>query len=78
MISQKKFKKKINCKIEVTKIFDERSYRLDTQKLLNEGFVYKYSINDAIMELLDNYKKGKLKDKKIFYNLKVMKSIKNI
>ncbi len=74
----KKIQKKINCKIEITKIFDERSYRLDTQKLLNEGFVYKYSINDAIVELLDNYKKGKLKNKKIYYNLEVMKSMKNI
>ena len=72
----KKIQKKINSKIVITKSNDNRSYRLDSSKLLKLGFTPKFTINDSIEELIELFDNKILKDKKSFFNVKWMKSLK--
>ena len=41
--------RKIKCKINIKKIFDLRSYNLDSSKLVKAGFKPKYSIKNGII-----------------------------
>lgn len=52
----KKIKSKIGSKITIKPSNDPRSYRQDSSKLINLGFVPKYSVDDAIEDLIDFYK----------------------
>ena len=56
---------------------DPRSYRLDSSKLLKTGFEPKYTVKDAIQELIDMYYKKKLKVSDANYTVRWMKK-KNI
>ena len=47
-----------NAEIIVSESNDPRSYRQDSSKLLLTGFKPKYSVQDAIDEITDAYKKG--------------------
>jgi nucleoside-diphosphate-sugar epimerase len=64
--------KYIPAEIVVTKSNDPRSYRMNSDKLLNAGFAPKKSVEHAIQEIIEAYKKGKLRDEDRFYNLKWM------
>lgn len=57
------------AEIIVTDSNDPRSYRLDSSKLLEAGFTPKYTVNDAISQIMEAYKDGTLKDEPHFYNL---------
>ena len=62
------------AKINVTKnTNDPRSYRLDSSKLLKTGFKAKYTVKDTIKDLIDMFKKNKLKDSDINYTVRWMK-----
>lgn len=65
-------KKYIPAEVIVTESKDPRSYRVNSDKLLRAGFKPKKSVDDAIREIIDAYKKGVLKDEERFYNLKWM------
>lgn len=52
-------------------ITDSRSYKINSQKLLNVGFSPKRTIETAIRDLMEKHKEGKLKDVDDCYNLKV-------
>ena len=69
----KRIQKRIPCEIIITESNDPRSYRLDSQKLLDTGFEPKFGINDAIDEIIVAYRNGNLLDKKIAHNLNWMK-----
>ena len=69
----KKIKAKINCKINVKKIIDLRSYRLDSSKIEKLGFVRKFSVDYAIDELISYNKLNQLKDDLRFYSIKWLK-----
>ncbi len=64
---------KTEVSIEVKESNDPRSYRIDSTKLLATGFSPKKTVSDAINELTVLYKKGVLKNNKMFYNLAWMK-----
>lgn len=51
---------------------DPRSYRVSSAKLLTTGFKPKKSVKDAIVEIVEAYKTGKIEDEDRFYNLKWM------
>tara|TARA_Y100000590_G_scaffold461734_1_gene623997 strand:+ start:444 stop:1397 length:954 start_codon:yes stop_codon:yes gene_type:complete len=51
----KKVAKIIPCKIKVKKNFDIRSYRQNSDKLLKTGFKRKFSVEDAIFDIKNNY-----------------------
>ena len=70
----KKIKRYFNdCEIEVSTSNDPRSYRQDSQKLLNTGFVRNCSVDIAIQDIVDSYKKGNLKNLDQWYTVKTMK-----
>ena len=65
----------IPSKILRTKSNDIRSYRLDSTKLKKTGFKPLYGVRDAIKEIIDQFKKKKIKNKKIFYIIKRIKEL---
>ena len=72
----KMIQKKIPCSVKIKKLFDPRSYRLDSSKLLKTGFRPKFKVIDAIDEITERYKNNFLKDKASFYTVKWMKKLK--
>jgi nucleoside-diphosphate-sugar epimerase len=60
------------AKITVTESNDPRSYRVNSDKLLTAGFRPRKSVDDAIRELADKFRKGELRDEDRFHNLKWM------
>jgi hypothetical protein len=72
----KMIQKKIPCDVKIKNLFDPRSYRLDSSKLLNTGFKPNLKVIDAIDEITEKYKNNFLKDKASFYTVKWMKKLK--
>jgi nucleoside-diphosphate-sugar epimerase len=66
----------IPAKIIVSESNDPRSYRLCSKKLLDTGFKPKYCVDDAIKEVAEHFRSGKLKDEDNCYNIKTMKTLK--
>ena len=64
--------KEFPCKILVTKSSDNRSYKVNSDKLLKTGFKPKKNVKKAIHEMAQLIKVKKIKDKLEFYNLKWM------
>ena len=62
----------IPVEVVVTASSDPRSYRVNSDKLLSTGFTPKKTINDAILEIVEKYRSGALKDEDHFYNLRWM------
>jgi len=60
------------AKISVTESNDPRSYRVNSDKLLATGFRPKKKVDDAIREIVHQYRLGGLKDEERFHNLKWM------
>ncbi|WP_417798477.1 NAD-dependent epimerase/dehydratase family protein [Terasakiella pusilla] len=63
---------KIPTKITVTESNDPRSYRVNSDKLLEKGFTPQKKVNDAITEIIAAYQRGALKNEPHFHNLKWM------
>jgi nucleoside-diphosphate-sugar epimerase len=62
----------VEAEVVVTESTDPRSYRVNSDRLLATGFRPKKSVDDAIGEIIQKYRKGELKDDERFYNLKWM------
>ncbi|MCE5207310.1 MAG: SDR family oxidoreductase [Chloroflexi bacterium] len=62
----------VPAEIIVSESNDPRSYRLNADKLLATGFKPKHTVNDAILEIIESFRKGALKDQDICYNIKTM------
>lgn len=60
------------AEISVTPSNDPRSYRLSSAKLQATGFAPKFTVEDAIVEVLEAFKTGKLTDEEKYYNIKTM------
>lgn len=58
--------------ISVTTSSDPRSYRINSDKLLSTGYRPKKTVEDAISEIIKQYRSGLLEDKDHFYNLRWM------
>ena len=69
----KTIQKEIDCKIVIKESNDPRSYRQDSQKILDAGFKPKKSVSLAIKELIEAFKNGILMDKPEFHTVKWMK-----
>ncbi len=69
-----------DVEIKVTPTDDNRSYHVNSDKIKNElGFVPKYTIEDAIMELKEAFDKGLIPDPMDdikYFNIKLMQDIK--
>jgi nucleoside-diphosphate-sugar epimerase len=66
--------KYLPVEIEITASNDPRSYRVNSDKILATGFKPKKKVEDAIIEIIDKYNLGILKDEDKFYNLKWMQA----
>jgi len=66
--------KYVQVDIEITASNDPRSYRVNSDKILATGFKPKKTVENAIVEIIDKYNMGILKDEEKFYNLKWMQS----
>ena len=68
--------------IEVKPTKDKRSYHISSEKIRKElGFVPKFSVEDAIIEIKNAYLAGKIPDpvNMRYYNIEMMKrEIKNL
>jgi nucleoside-diphosphate-sugar epimerase len=64
--------KYVPADIEVTDTNDPRSYRVNSDKLLDTGFMPKKSVEHAVQELIQKFKDGDLRDEEHFYNLNWM------
>jgi nucleoside-diphosphate-sugar epimerase len=63
---------RVPVEIAVTASSDPRSYRVNSDRLLATGFRPKKTVDDAILEIVEKYHSGLLKDEDHFYNLKWM------
>jgi TATA-box binding protein (TBP) (component of TFIID and TFIIIB) len=54
---------------------DPRSYRLNSGKLLSTGYEQKYSVNDAMNDVISALREGKIKDSDQHYNIRTMKRL---
>ena len=65
--------RRIPAEIRVVESQDPRSYRVNSDKLLATGFRPRKTVDDAIDELVAEYRNGNLKDEDRFHNLRWMK-----
>ena len=63
---------KIDAKIVVSASNDPRSYRQNSDKLRETGFEPKFTISDAIDEVIEKYRSGELVDSDQCYTVKWM------
>lgn len=66
---------KIPCEIEVTASNDPRSYRVNSDRILGQGFVPEKTVNDAITEVIAAYQRRDLRDEEHLHNLKWMQKL---
>lgn len=59
--------------IQITDSQDPRSYRINSDKLLATGFRPTKTVEDAVREIIADYRSGRLKDEDHCYNLRWMK-----
>ena len=64
--------KKLETPIQITSSSDPRSYRINSDKILKAGFVPRFSVDNAIDDIIVAFQKGELKDEPHFHNLKWM------
>lgn len=70
--------KTIPAEIIVTPSNDPRSYRLSSKKLLATGFQPKFQVADAIAEVTQAYRSGKLLMEDRWFNIRTMKTLSNL
>ena len=66
---------KIESEIIITESNDPRSYRQDSSKLIQTGFIQKYKVMNAIEDIIDSYNSGKITESEKSYTVKWMKKI---
>jgi nucleoside-diphosphate-sugar epimerase len=68
-------KSKLGAEIIVSDSNDPRSYRQNSDKLLNTGFKQEYGVDYSINEIIDAYVEKKLVESDSCYTVKWMKSL---
>jgi len=68
-------KNKLGAEIIISESNDPRSYRQNSEKLLNTGFEQMYGVENAINEIIEEYKKGNLIESDECYTVKWMKHL---
>jgi hypothetical protein len=66
---------KVPSEIVVTQSNDPRSYRQNSDKLLNTNFLKSFSVEDAIEEIIEKYYENKIEDRDEYYTVKTMKNL---
>ena len=60
---------KVDCKVKTKESDDPRNYRLTSKRLLDTGFVPKYTVDDAIEGMANKYDEGILRYEERWINL---------
>lgn len=68
----------VPAEIIVTESNDPRSYRLNSDKFVATGFRPEFTVRDAIREVIEAFRAGRLENEDSCYNLKVMKRLPNL
>ena len=68
----------IPADIIVSESNDPRSYRLNADKLLATGFNPRFSVVDAMREIIEAFNAGRLKDEDGCYNIRTMKQMEGL
>lgn len=71
----KKIQEKTSADIVFSNSDDPRSYRQNSDKLLQTGFSPKFDVNDAINEITEKYNQHQIEDRDEYYTIKMMKKI---
>ncbi len=71
----KKVVSKVPAEIIVTESNDPRSYRQNSEKLIQTGFEQRYGINEAIDDVVAKFKSGKITDSSLNYTVERMKEL---
>jgi nucleoside-diphosphate-sugar epimerase len=66
---------KIPSEIVVSESKDPRSYRLNSDKLLETGYKQKHTVDDAMNEIIEAFRNGILRDEDKYYNIRSMKGL---
>jgi nucleoside-diphosphate-sugar epimerase len=66
---------KVGAEIRITESNDPRSYRQDSTKLLNTGFIPEFTVSDAINEITKAYRNDLLPESESCYTVKWMKRL---
>jgi nucleoside-diphosphate-sugar epimerase len=66
---------KVPAEIVVSASNDPRSYRQNSDKLLNTGFIKQFSVADAINDVVSKVKSGELVDNDQYYTVRWMKHL---
>jgi len=68
--------KHVGCEVKIAPHtpgkYDKRSYLVDSSRILNDGFVPKRTVDDAVEEIVGMYRAGALRDDERWINLKWM------
>ena len=72
----KRIKQNIDSEIIISESNDPRSYRQNSDKLMATGFKPKFGVEDGIIDVINLYNEGMIKDQDEFYNMKVMQKLK--
>lgn len=65
----------IPAEIIISESNDPRSYRLNADKLCATGFTPRFTVSDAMKEIIAAFHSGRLKDEDRCYNIKTMKQL---
>ena len=66
---------KVPAEIIVTESNDPRSYRQNSEKLIQTGFEQRYGINEAIDDIVAKFKSGEITDSSMNYTVERMKEL---
>lgn len=61
--------------IDIHPSTDPRSYRMNSDKLTSLGFIPQRTVADAVIEIIHQYRQGKLTDEDDCYNIRTMKAL---
>jgi nucleoside-diphosphate-sugar epimerase len=67
--------KHVPAEIKITASNDPRSYRLNSDHLLQTGFKPRKTVENAIQEIIAEYRSGTLQDEDRCYNIRTMKTL---
>ena len=68
-------KKLQGTKISITDTNDPRSYRQNSQKLIDTGFKQRFSVTDAIEDIIEVFEQGNLDEGDNCFTVKWMKHL---
>ena len=68
--------RRLSVNVSANLSIDQRSYRINSDKLLATGFKPRFTVADAIDQIIHKFRTGQLKDEEQWHNLPSMKRLK--